>query len=170
MRKTCTAMLLILCAVSAKAQVEKGDSEIRFLFYYSQVSGSGYSAGGNGSLMVSYGYFIIPNLQLGLGPRLTFTTGADGTETQVSGSVFFNFNFATASRTVPYIFGEFYQMDFSPDIGEFADYSYINFGFGVRNFFSQYIALNSAVSYGFCPSTNSEGGLFMILTGLSFIF
>ncbi|MBN2414672.1 hypothetical protein JXO52_02470 [bacterium] len=170
MRKACIAALLFLCALSAQAQVEKGDSEVRFLFYYSDVRGGEFSAGGSGSLMVSYGYFINPALQLGLGPRLTLSSGGSGTETQVSASVFFNYNFATASKTVPYLYGEFYQMDFSPEFGEFADYSYINIGFGVRNFFSEYIALNSAISYGFCPSENSEGGLFMILTGLSFIF
>jgi len=165
-----TALIILLFTMTADAQVEKGDSEIRFLFYYSHINGDEFSSGGRGSLQISYGYFLIPNLQIGIGPQITFTRGGEGTKSKISGSVYFNFNFSTASKTVPYIYGEFYQMDFSPEWGDFSDYSYLNIGLGVRNFFTEYMALNSAITYGFSLASEAEGGLFMVMTGLSFIF
>lgn len=165
-----TASIILLFTLTANGQVEKGDSEIRFMFYYSHINGDEYSTGGSGALQVSYGYFFSPNLQIGFGPRITFTGSGEGTNTTISGSVYFNYNFAIASRTVPYIYGEFYQMDFSPEWGDFSDYSYVNIGFGVRNFLTEYMALNSAITYGFSLASEAEGGLFMVITGLSFIF
>lgn len=171
MKKFLVTVLIILSfTMTANAQVEKGDSEIRFLFYYSHIYADEFSSGGRGSLQISYGYFLIPNLQIGIGPQMTFTRAFDGTKTKFSGSVYFTFNLTTASKTVPYINAEFYQMDFSPEWGDFLDYSYINIGLGVRNFFTEYMALNSAITYGFSLATEAEGGMLMIITGLSFIF
>ena len=162
--------VLLLFSRTTIAQVEKGDSEIRFVFFYSHVNGDEFSTGGHGSLQVSYGYFVTPNLQIGVGPQLTFTRGFDKTEVTIGGSAYFNYNFSVASKTVPYLYGEFYQMDFSPEWGEFSDYTYLNIGAGVRNFFTEYMALNSSITYGFSLGSMIGGGLFMIMTGLSFIF
>ena len=163
-------LLFLTITIPAGAQIEKGDSEIRFLFFYSHVSGDEFSTGGRGSLQVSYGYFLTPALQIGLGPRITFLRSGDGTESTLSGSAYFNYNFTTASKTVPYVYGEWYQMDFSPEFGEFTDFSYINIGLGVRNFITEYAALNSSITYGFTLASASKGGLFMVMSGLSFIF
>ena len=163
-------IVLLLFARTANAQVEKGDSEIRFVFFYSYVNGDEFSTGGRGSLQVSYGYFVTPNLQIGVGPQLTLTRGFDKTEVMFGSSAYFNYNFTTTSKTVPYLYGEFYQSDFSPEWGEFTDYSYINLGAGVRNFFTEYMALNSSITYGFSLGSMIGGGLIMIMTGLSFVF
>ena len=154
----------------AFAQIEQGDSEVRFLFFYSKVGGDDSDV--SGSLQLSYGKFFTPNLQVGVGPRINISSWAGGeTKTKFSGSVYATYNFSTASRTVPYLSAEWYQMDFSPEEGrEFTDYAYITIGFGVRNFFTEYAALNSAISYGFSLASEAEGGLLMIMTGLSFIF
>ena len=160
----------LILAIPCSAQIEQGDSEVRFIFFYSRISGSEFSSGGSGSLMLSYGRFFTPRLQVGVGPRLNFSSDDDGTETSLSGSVFASYNLTEASKTVPYLNAEWYQMDFSPEVGDFTDWSYITFGFGVRNFFTEYAALNSAISYGFSLSSETEGGLLMIMSGLSFFF
>ena len=77
---------------------------------------------------------------------------------------------ATASKTVPYLAAQWYQTDFDPEDGEFSDYSYVNFGFGIRNFFNEFAALNTSVNYGFSLAEDSEGGVLLILTGVSVIF
>ena len=165
-------LMFLLWTMNSVAQVEKGDSEIGFMGYYSTMVGSQSNAGGTGSIQFSYGYFITPKLQIGIGPQVTFSQGSNGsgTEASLSASAFFNFNLMTTSKTIPYLFGQWYQSDFSPDSGNFTDWSFLNVGFGVRNFFTEYAALNSAVSYGFSLASASDMGLLLIMTGLSFFF
>ena len=165
-------LVFLLWTMNSFAQVEKGDSEIGFMGYYSTMVGSQSNAGGTGSIQFSYGYFITPKFQIGIGPQVTFSQCYDesGTEVSLSASAFFNFNLMTASKTIPYLFGQWYQSDFSPANGNFTDWSFLNVGFGVRNFFTEYAALNSAVSYGFSLASASDMGLLLIMTGLSFFF
>ena len=60
-------------------------------------------------------------------------------ETHISGVLFFNINFSTSSKTVPYIAGQWYQSEFKIEKDEeFSDYSYANIGFGIRNFYNEY--------------------------------
>ena len=163
-------LLLMFFSLTAYGQVEKGDSEIRFLGYFNRVSGDEYSST-SGSIQVSYGYFITPKLQIGAGPQLTFSDGVDdGVDVQFSASVFLNYSISVGSKTVPYITGQWYQMDFSPEDGEFTDNSFITIGFGVRNFFTEYAALNTAIYYGKSLNSDMDGGLLMIMSGISIIF
>ena len=173
MKKTCAvALVFLLWGFSLFAQVEKGDSEIGFMGYYSTMIGTPNSSGGTGSIQFSYGYFLTPRLQIGIGPQVTFSQGFDGSggEANFSASAFFNFNLTTRSKTVPYLFGQWYQTDFSPDTGNFTDAAFLNVGFGVRNFFTEYAAINSAISYGFAFASESDDGLLLIMSGLSFFF
>lgn len=173
MKRIFSAILVSLfCTINLFAQVEKGDTEIGFLGFYSTMVGSKYSSGGTGSIQFSYGYFFTSNLQIGIGPQVTFSkgSGSSDTEASISASAFFNFNLTTRSKTVPYLFGQWYQSDFSPENGNFTDASFINFGFGVRNFFTEYAALNSAISYGFAFANEADIGLLLIMSGLSFFF
>jgi hypothetical protein len=173
MKKTCAvALVFLLWGFSLFAQVEKGDSEIGFMGYYSTMVGTPNTSGGTGSIQLSYGYFLSPRLQIGIGPQVTFTSGIGSVsgETKFSASAFFNYNLTIKSKTVPYIFGQWYQSDFSPSSGDFTDWSFLNVGFGVRNFFTEYAALNSAISYGFSLASQSDMGLLLIMSGLSFFF
>ena len=88
---------------------------------------------------------------------------------------FFNYNFSTSSKTVPYLAGQLYQKKFDLEENEeFSDYSYANIGFGVKNFFNEYAALNMSANYGFSLAEVEEGqdkqGMILLLVGLSFIF
>ena len=63
---------------------------------------------GFGSLQISYARYANKYFQMGIAPTFSFMTGEDEDgdpkiDVQVSGSVFFNLNLATASKTIPYI-------------------------------------------------------------------
>ncbi len=167
-----STLVMLLWSISIFAQVEKGDKEVGLMGYYSTMVGTEYSSGGTGAIQCSYGYFITPKLQLGIGPQITFSPGYDGSdgEVNISASAFFNYNLKTNSKTIPYIFGQWYQYDFSPENGTFTDASFLTAGVGIRNFFTEYAAINSAVSYGFSLASDADMGLLLIMSGLSFIF
>jgi hypothetical protein len=47
----------------------------------------------------------------------------------------------------------------------------VNVGIGFKNFFNEYAAFNTLVSYGFSLAEEAENiGLLSIMTGLTFIF
>lgn len=151
--------------------IEKGDSEIQFAGFYMKMMSEGNDTGGTGFIQFSYAKFITSRFQIGVAPQLRIFESSGGkTETRLSASVFFNYNLVVASKTIPYLSGQWYQHVFSPDGGDFIDYSYINLGVGIRNFFNRYAALNTSISYGFALSSANGGGLLIIMSGLSFIF
>ena len=167
---------LCLVASGALAQIERGDSEVSFLGYFSTMVGEDVEPNGSGSFQLSYGKYVSRYLLFGVAPTLRFFTtqdehGESVVETDWSGSIFFNFNFTTASKMVPYITGQYYQFTFDiPEGMDFTDFSYVNVGFGVKNFFNEYAALNMLGSYGFSLAEEAEGGIVVLMAGLSFIF
>jgi len=180
-----TAICLLIFASLSFAQVEQGDSEVIFSGMYMSLVGIKDYSYSMGSLNLSYGKFVTDNLEIGIGPTLTFTRTKQTTynwyggeededitqETHISGIVFFNINFSTSSKTVPYIAGQWYQSEFKIEKDEeFSDYSYANIGFGIRNFYNEYAALNTSINYGWSLAKDAEGGVLLITTGLSVIF
>lgn len=172
------AVALFLLVSGAWAQIERGDSEISFMGYYNTLVGEDVEVNGSGVFQLSYGKYITSRLQIGIAPNLRFyladdEEGEKKIETDWSGSIFFNYNFSTASKFIPYITGQYYQFTFDiPEGGEFTDYSYVNVGIGFKNFFNEYAAFNTLVSYGFslAQETENKVGLLSIMTGLTFIF
>lgn len=173
-------VLLIVTAVLAVcsplfSQIESGDKEVSFLGYFSTFVGDDVDANGFGSLQISYGKYYTKYFQAGFAPTLSFSTVTENNESkldvQISGSFFFNLNFAAASKTIPYITGRYYQYTFDiPEGAVLTDYAYVTIGGGVKSFFNEYAALNTLVTYGFSLREEAEGGILMIMTGLSFIF
>ncbi len=187
-RLTLMFSIIFILATLSSAQVETGDSEVIFSGMFMSIVGIDNYSSVTASLNLNYGYFLTKNLEIGFGPtvthtrtKMTFTTfdffqGEKEEEhidetTNVSGTVFINLNFATASKTVPYFAAQWFQSDFNPK-GEqkFSDFSYLNVGFGIRNFLNEYAALNTSVNYGWSQAENAEGGIILVLTGLSVIF
>jgi len=168
--------LILLLTNSSFAQIEPGDKEVSFLGFFSTFVGEDVEANGFGSLQISYGKYYTKYFQLGIAPILSFSTSKDEDgdpkiDVQFSGSVFFNLNLVIASKTIPYVTGRYYQYTFDiPEDRDFSDYSYITFGAGVKSFFNEYAAFNTLVTYGFSPAKDANGGIVMIMTGLSFIF
>ena len=170
MKKVLVISIIMLVIVSTSfAQVEKGDSEMLFNATYLTLTGVDYDMS-MGSIMFNYGYYLSDKFKIGLGPTINITTVEGETETDFSASAAFTYNFSVASKTIPYAHAQWYQMDFDPEYGDFIDYSYVNIGFGVKNFFNEYVALDTGISYGFAMSSETEGGVLMVLSGFSVVF
>ena len=176
-KKFIVAIALFLLCSGAWAQIERGDTEVGFLGYYITRVGEDVEVNGSGIIQLSYGKYITPKLQIGFSPNVRFYLADDEQgekiiKTDWSGSVFFNLNFSTASKFIPYITGQYYQFTFDiPDDREFTDYSYVNVGIGFKNFFNEYAAFNTLISYGFSLAEDAQNvGLLSIMTGLTFIF
>ncbi|MFH1942082.1 MAG: hypothetical protein ABIL68_08240 [bacterium] len=166
-----TVALLIL-ASGAQAQIEKGDTEVSFMGYYiTYVGGEDVVGFGSGSFQLSFGKYLTNRVIIGVAPTVSFTKMQDEWETNWSGSAYMNINFSSSAKMIPYITGQYYQYTFKiPAFADFTDFSYINVGLGFKSFFNEYAALNTLVSYGFSLAEDAEGGILMIMTGLSFIF
>lgn len=150
--------------------VEKGDSEISFMGFYAEMIGTELETGGTGAIKLSYGYFVTKNLQVGAAPQLLIYQGMLGATYKIfSFSAFASYNFLTSSRFVPYFSVKWYQNEVAPGESDFMDHAYFNLGAGFRNFFNEYAALNTSISYGF-----NLGGLertvLTIMSGVSIIF
>ena len=176
-RALLTLIVVLMLAPCLRAQIEQGDTEVSFMGYFASVIGEDIDPNGAGTLQLSYGKYITSRLQVGIAPILTFFTaqnddGEDILETSWSGSAFFNFNFSTASKFIPYLTGQYYQFTFDiPEGSSFTDFSYVNVGIGFKNFFNEYAAWNTLVAYGFSLAEGAQNmGLLSIQTGLSFIF
>ena len=151
--------------------IDKGDSEIRFLGFYAKIVGSDNVSLEMGAIQLSYGYFVTSHLQIGFAPQLMIYQGyGGGTYTIFSAAAFFNYNLTTSSKIIPYLSGQWYQDEFDPEDDDFLEHSYLTVGIGVRNFVTEFAALNTSVTYGFSLAEEAEGGLLMIMSGLSFIF
>lgn len=176
MKQILIVVALLFIIASAQAQIEKGDTEIGFMGYYSTRVGEDIDPNGSGSFQLSFGKYITPKLLLGIAPTLSLYTGQDEdgdptVETNWSGSVFFTYNFSTTSKLIPYLTGQYYQSQFDiPENAEFTDFSFVTFGLGFKNFFNEYASLNTQGLYGFSLAEDAEGGILLIMTGLSFIF
>ena len=55
-------------------------------------------------------------------------------------------------------------LDFDPNIFSTKNMAKI------RNFFNEYAALNTSVNYGFSLAEDAEGGVLLVITGVSVIF
>lgn len=181
MKRIGIVLILILLAASAvHAQIEQGDTEVSFLGQFSTIVGEDVDPNGFGFVQLSFGKYFTRNLLMGIAPSVSFATAQDEDGDQIleadfSGSAFLNFNFTTASTFVPYFTAQYYQRTFDiPEGREFTDYSYVNIGLGFKNFFNEYAAFNTLISYGFSlaevPEGASKTGILVISTGLSFIF
>jgi|GEM_PF-573237 len=156
---------------SAGGGTEKGDREVSFLGFYMKRIGTTNFTFETGSIKLSYGYFISDRIQLGISPQFMITSGDGGGTTIIfSASVFINYNLVVSSKMIPYLSGQWYQDDFSPEYGDLLDYSFITFGAGLRNFLTEYAALNTSLSYGFSLRSNGGSGIITVMSGLSFIF
>jgi len=159
--KRCTffIMALFLLTSGAFAQIEGGDTEVSFMGFFFTRIGEDSEANGAGSVQLSYGKYITPRLLLGVAPTMTFYTGQDEEGEP------------KLEKFIPYITGQYYQSTFDiPEDGEFTDYSYINVGLGFKNFFNEYAAFNTMVSYGFSLAEDADWANLVVQTGISFIF
>lgn len=156
------ALVIFLCS-SVAAQVEQGDKEVQLLGSIIVVEDASMVL-----LMGSYGVFITPQTELGVGPNIWhIEAGGDGMTT--FGATFFGrHHFSVNQKQIPYVAGSWNQGDFDPDYGDFFDYSYIQAGAGMKFFVSEYVAYDVSANLGFALGGGSV--VFMIIGGLSAFF
>lgn len=163
MKKIFGLLILLMFSTSAFAQadIEQGDSELGFFASYFSVDGfnSGY-------INLNYNYYITSHLKIGIGPTVMISSE----DTKFSGSFAIGYNFFTSGSAIPYIDAYWYQQDFDPENGDFTDASFVNFGVGLKNFFNQYVALDSKIAYGLSLAENADSGILQITSGLSVFF
>jgi hypothetical protein len=165
-------VVLVLLASAAQAQIEKGDTEVSFMGYYlTYVGGEDIGGFGSGNFQLSFGKYLTDRIVIGVAPSLSLTKMDDEWETNWSGSAYMNINLSSTAKMIPYITGQYYQRTFDiPDGADFTDFSYVTVGLGFKSFFNEYASLNTVCTYGFSLAENAEGGMLMIMTGLSFVF
>ncbi len=187
-----TILILLATSNMVFSQAKKGDTEMFFNgSFYSMVGIENYS-NINITAMLNYGYYITDNLQLGVGPSVTYTYSEQkymsyyfnpityeysekevsqvNEKTDLSASFFGNYYFNIQSKLVPYASVQYFQQTFDiPDDADFTDYGYINIGVGAKYFINQNVAYNFLINYGFSLNSDSEGGILLMQTGLSVI-
>lgn len=153
---------IMLCA-SASAQVQKGDKEVQLLGSIVAVESATIFLA-----QMTYGVMVTPQLELGVGPTITHVEVLGIGNTQFSSSFFGRYNFSVATKTVPYVSGQWYQLDFSPDdpLG-FFDASYVQVGGGVKYFVNPHVAYDVSGNLGFGLT---GGTVLFLLGGLSYFF
>jgi hypothetical protein len=154
----------ILLASTAAAQVQQGDQEIQFLG-----SIMAYESNATITLQGTYGLFITPELELGVGPQLVYSKSPGGHSTLFGARFFGRFNFFVNTKTVPYVTGQWNQYDFAPDEpSDFFDASFLQGGVGVKIFASEHVAYDFSGNVGF--SLGEFDPSITLLGGLSFFF
>ena len=161
MRKLLLAVACILIlAPQTGAQVEKGDREIQF-------QGSVISVESMTLIMLqaTYGYYVSPNIEIGVGPSIT----RFGDETSFRALFFGRYNFDVDTKKIPYLSAQWYQYDFSPegDQGLF-DAAFLQFGGGMKFFMNEFFAYDVSANYGF--GLGGGSGAFLLLGGVSAVF
>ena len=157
------ALLVVLMASSAVAQVERGDREIQ---------GSGHLFVMSDAAMLNlsgvFGYYYTASLELGGGPTITYSRAGDVNNTTVGLTLFTKYNFATRDKLVPYVGGQLYQYDLSPqDPLKFTDVTFLQGCAGFKYFIRKDIAYDASANLGFSPGGDVS---FFLTVGVSAVF
>lgn len=163
--KNLVIVIGLLCVLSTgtMAQVEQGDKEVQLLGSIIVIEDASLWL-----LMGSYGVFVTPKTELGVGPSI-WHAEVYGFGTTVFGATFFGrHHFTVAQKQVPYISALWNQGDFDPEFGDFFDYSYVQFGAGMKFFISEHVAYDASANLGF--SLGLGTAVMTIMGGLSAFF
>src|ERR1051325_11075280 len=105
----CTLAFSLVGPAAAHAQSKKGDSEILlFGFFFMDPKNAGDSASGN--FTFNYGAFFSDHAEVGGGPSVSVSKGADGVDGTMGVNFFFRQHFGGA-KTQPYVGGEVFVQD-----------------------------------------------------------
>ncbi len=151
--------LLCLTASAAMAQVEKGDKEIQALGSITLIEHASAAV-----LQGTYGVFVTPEVEVGVGPSILYASVFGFSQTIVGAVFFGRYNFDVNTKRVPYLSAMWYQADFSPDYGDFTDWSYLQFGAGMKFFVTENLAYDASANLGIALGggtivTTFKGGL-----------
>ncbi|MBN1212129.1 MAG: hypothetical protein JXA92_06080 [candidate division Zixibacteria bacterium] len=165
MKKALYAVILILClAPLTTAQVEEGDKEV-------QVQGSLIAFEGITAIIGTfmYGYFVTPNTEIGGGPMIIYASYEGEGESNISLTLFGRYNFVSGEKVVPYLSGQIYQFDISPEEPmDFTDFTFLQVGGGFKYFVSDNLAYDVSGNLGFGLGGGDVS--FILYGGLSAFF
>jgi len=165
MKKALYVLILILCLASfTTAQVEEGDKEV-------QVQGSLIAFEGMTAIIGTfmYGYFVTPKTEIGGGPMIIYASYDGDDNSNISLTFFGRYNFVTGEKTVPYLSGQIYQFDISPEEPmSFTDFTFLQVGGGIKYFISDNLAYDVSGNLGFGLGGGDVS--FIVFGGLSAFF
>ncbi|MBN2183955.1 MAG: hypothetical protein JW746_01370 [Candidatus Krumholzibacteriota bacterium] len=157
-------LAVLLISGNLSAQIEKGDREI-------QASGFFIAFEGITMMTVSgtYGYYKTEKLEIGGGPVLSRIDFGFGSSTTLSLTAFGRYHLTARDKLVPYLSGQWYQFDVSPEEpASFLDYSFVQGGGGFKYFINEFIAYDVSGNLGF--SFGSGSFSFIMVAGISAFF
>ena len=145
MKKIIVLTITLLClAAVTNAQVEEGDQEIRMAGTITSFEGVTIAL-----IAINYGYFLTEKTEIGGGPIITYLGSDYFDMTNISLTFFGRHNFVTGEKLVPYIGGQIYQYDLSPDEPfSFTDFTFLQVGGGFKYFIRENIAYDVSGNLG----------------------
>lgn len=161
MKKLFFIIIAFFFMLSINAQefegLEQGDKEISFNGFI--IASEGITMG---NVFFSFGTYITEKLLVGAAPTLTIGSGV----TDFGAQVFGTYNFTNGKPAFPYVKAQYYQYSFTS--GDFASNGFLQAGAGYKTFFSDKLAWDTSATFGM--NLGFDYGLFMIMTGLTFVW
>lgn len=161
MKKVLLLLLASLFVFSLSAQefegLEQGDKEISFNGFI--LASEGMTMG---NVFFSFGSYITDKLLVGAAPTLTIGSGV----TDFGAQLFGTYNFTNDTPAFPYVKAQYYQYSFTS--GDFASQGFLQVGGGYKTFFSDKLAWDTSATFGM--NIGFDYGMFMIMTGLTFVW
>ena len=161
-----SGLLIVLSAVPALAQAEKGDKEVLLNGNVTSSFGGDSSASTTGNVSGGLGYYFTQAVELFGSLNVGFTRDATaGTSTDAGLGVAFRYNFSMPGRqTVPYV-GFEYSMN---SVKNPKDSSYAQPNGGFKYYLQRNMAFDVNVSYGHAMFSSAGGNI--IRESFGFVF
>lgn len=172
-RNVLVLLLIAGLVISARGQQEKGDFELQFQGSFSTLVGGDVTST-VGTMAGKFGPFITANIQVGVGPTLTISTGtstAGGVTTTSTEATFGTTAFVVYAlllkdaKVVPYLGASYYKRDFSNN----NDPGWVGGNGGAKFFFAKRTAADFSVNYLVSLNEETKGGMLLFAFGLSFL-
>lgn len=153
------ALLTTLSVTTTFSQVQKGDSNIGLNTQISSIVGTD-ATNANGSIFLSYQYYITNNISLGAGPLLSFSSTDATSSTTLGLNLFANYNFLLPNgKTLPYLGAQYsYSNSYIDSDATYTDVTNKSIGVngGIKYFLSERVNLDGNLSYTSIISTSVE--------------
>jgi hypothetical protein len=166
-------LLVAGLVTSAHGQQEQGDFELQLQGSFSTLVGGDVTST-VGTIAGKFGPFITSNIQIGVGPTVTISTGSTtsgGVTTTSTKATFGTTAFVVYAlllkdaKVVPYLGASYYKRDFSNN----DDPGWVGGNGGAKFFFAKRTAADFSVNYLVSLKEETKGGMLLFAFGLSFL-
>lgn len=157
---------VLLLPVPSAAQQEAGDTELEFTGSLITTVGSD-ETWGIGIVQSKLGQFVTDRWEFGAFPSLEVRLG-ETTDTRFGFGLFATYSYLRPdAMTAPYVGASYYKNDLTERFS--ANDSWLGVNAGLKFYVSPDVAVDVGGDYQF-GLQGQEGGLFILRTGLSFLF